>query len=285
MDRHGDRGPTNVSKGTYTAKRAEDAFIDAAGKLGYPEFKDLQNLDNNNGVERYQRYVGTNGRRQDSAHRYLHPKLQSGEYPNLHVLVEKQVIKVLTDENKRAVGVEYQSNPTFLANPEFLNAGYTSPRTVKAKKMVIVSAGANGTPLILERSGIGKSEVLEKAGVPVVEDLPGVGHDYQDHHLTLYSYRTNLEPRECINGFADGRFDIAEAINSNDELLGTNAMDARKFSHIVLGLVGADTLQEGKFRPTEAEVDALGPNFRKAWDRDFKDAPDRPLMIIALYHW
>ena len=40
---------------------------------------------------------------------------------------------------------------------------------------------------------------------------------------------------------------------------------------------------EGKFRPTEEQVDALGPEFRKAWDRDFKNAADRPLMIIALY--
>lgn len=39
----------------------------------------------------------------------------------------------------------------------------------------------------------------------------------------------------------------------------------------------------GKFRPTERDVDALGPTFRKFWDKNFKNAPDRPLMIIALY--
>lgn len=103
--------------------------MEAAAALGYPEYKDLQNLDNNNGVERYQKYIGPDGSRQDSAHRYLHPKLQSGDYPNLHVLVEKQVIKVLLDDDKRAVGVEYQTNPKFMANPEFLNSGYASPRT------------------------------------------------------------------------------------------------------------------------------------------------------------
>jgi alcohol oxidase len=200
----------------------------AAAELGYPEFDDLQNLDNNNGFERYQKYISPNGRRSDAAHRYLHPKLQSGEYPNLHVLVEKQVIKVLLDENKKAVGVEYQTNPKFMANPEFLNAGYASPRSVRAKKQVVLSSGANGTPLILERSGIGNPEILKKAGVDVVEALEGVGHDYQDHHLSLWSYRTSLAPRECINGFSDGRFDVARAIAENDELLGTNAMEARK---------------------------------------------------------
>ncbi|PPJ52040.1 hypothetical protein CBER1_09828 [Cercospora berteroae] len=265
-DRHGDSGPINVSKGTYTCSRSEDAFVESAAALGYPEVQDLQNLDNNNAVERYYRYVGPNGRRQDAAHRYLHPKLQSNEYPNLHVLTEKQVLHVIFD-GKKATGVKYQTNPKFMANPEYLDIGYVSPRVVKARKMVIVSAGANATPGILERSGVGGAEVLKKAGVEIVEDLPGVGSDYQDHHLSLWSYRTNLTPRECINGFQDGRFNIEEAIRMNDELLGTNAMDG-----------------QGKFRPTEKEVDALGPEFRKAWDRDFKDVPDRPLMILALYN-
>lgn len=198
----------------------------------------------------------------------MHPKLQGKDYPNLHVLVEKQVLKVLFDDNKKAVGVEYQTNPRFLPNPEFLSTAYTSRRTIRARKMVVVSAGAIGTPGILERSGLGDSKVLQGAGIPVIEDLPGVGKDYQDHHLSLWAYRTNLTPRETINGYQDGRVNIDEAIKNSDELLGTNAMDA-----------------QGKFRPTEAEVEALGPEFKKAWDLDFKDAPDRPLMILALYCW
>lgn len=257
-----------MSKGTHTCSRAENAFVEAAAKLGYPEANDLQNLDANNAIERYYRYVGPNGRRQDAAHRYLYPKLQSGEYPNLHVLVEKQVVKVLFDDNKRAVGVEYQSNPKYLANPEFLSTGYTARRTVRASKMVVVSAGANATPGILERSGLGNAQVLKDAGIPVLEDIAGVGNDYQDHHLSLWAYRTNLTPRETINGFQNGNFNVDDAIRSTDELLGTNGMDA-----------------QGKFRPTEAEVEALGPEFKKAWDRDFKNVSDRPLMILALYTW
>lgn len=204
--------------------------MEAAQKVGYGEVIDLQNLDANNAAERYLRYVSPEGKRSDAAHAYIHPKVQSGDYPNLHVLVEKQVIKILFDENKQAIGVEYQTNPKFMPNPEFIARGYTSPRTVKAKKMVVLSAGANGTPLILERSGVGDPAILRRAKIPIVEELPGVGTDYQDHHLTLYAYRTSLSPRVTINGFADGRFDIYEAIKNSDELLGTNAMDARKFA-------------------------------------------------------
>ncbi|EMC91126.1 hypothetical protein BAUCODRAFT_79805 [Baudoinia panamericana UAMH 10762] len=264
-EHHGDSGPVNVSSGTHRCKHAEDTFINAADQLGYHELKDLQNLDSNNGTERWMKYVGPNGRRQDAAHRYIHPKLQSGKYPNLHVMTEKQVIRVLFDENKKAVGVEYQTNPKYLPNPEYMTAKQT-PRVVKARKMVILSAGANATPLILERSGVGNPEILGRAGVDVVADMPGVGHDYQDHHLSLWYYRTNLEPKDTINALIDGRLDVQQAIHNTDERLGTNAMDA-----------------SGKFRPTEEDVDALGPEFRKKWDADFKNAPDRPLMIMAMY--
>ena len=191
-------------------------------------------------------------------------------------------------EDKTAIGVEYQSNPKFLANPEFELRGYASPRSIKARKQVIISTGACVTPLVLERSGIGNAEILRKAGVEVIEDLPGVGHDYQDHHLSLWSYRTSLAPRECINGFTDGRFDVGRAIAENDELLGTNAMEARK-SLIMRGSVSRYVLTnpfyvEGKVRPTEKEVEALGPEFKAAWDKDFKEQKDRPLMIMALYN-
>lgn len=183
-EHHGSSGPVGVSKGTHTCKEAESAFIDAADMMGYHELKDLQNLDANNGTERWMKYIAPNGRRSDAAHMYIHPKLQSNDYPNLHVLCEKQVIRVLLDEDKRAVGVEYQTNAKFQFNPEYMTAKQT-PRTVRARKMIVCSAGANGTPLILERSGVGDPKILERAGVPVKVDLPGVGNDYQDHHLTL----------------------------------------------------------------------------------------------------
>ncbi|GIZ49032.1 hypothetical protein CKM354_001207200 [Cercospora kikuchii] len=257
-EHHGYDGPINISKGTFTAKRAENDFIEAAAKLGYRELKDLQNLDANDGVERWLRYVGPDGRRQDAAHRFLHPKLQSGGYPNLHVLTETHVVRVLI-EGGRACGVEYQPNPKFSTDD--------TKRKIRASKMVCVSAGANATPLILERSGVGNPDVLRRAGVQLIQPLRGVGDQYQDHHLSLWAYRTDLSPREAINGFNDGRFDVHEAIRKNDELLGWNSMDA-----------------SGKFRPTEADLKDLSPAFRRAWDRDFRNAPDRPLMIIALYN-
>lgn len=68
--------------------------------------------------------------------------------------------------NGRAVGIEYTTEGGELV-------------IIKANKLVVVSAGAFGSPSILERSGIGAPSVLEKNNVPVLVDLPGVGENYQ----------------------------------------------------------------------------------------------------------
>ncbi len=49
---------------------------------------------------------------------------------------------------------------------------------VRASRLVVISAGAFGSPVILERSGIGAKEILDKNGIPHLVDLPGVGKNY-----------------------------------------------------------------------------------------------------------
>ncbi|KAJ4321624.1 hypothetical protein N0V94_002824 [Neodidymelliopsis sp. IMI 364377] len=261
-EHHGSDGPIHVSDGGYRAKSVEDDFLNAAQQVGYPEIEDLQNLDNNNGIQRWQRYVSPDGKRQDTAHKYIHPKLEDGQHSNLHVLVESKVVRVLFDENKRAVGVEYTPNPEFQA---VIGLTAHPVKTVKARKLVVVTCGACGTPPVLERSGVGEKSILERAGVPIVEALPGVGKDYQDHHLLLYPYRTSLAPDQTIDAVLSGRVDATELVKNNDKILGWNGIDI-----------------SSKIRPTEEEVAELGPDFKAAWDRDFKDAPNRPMMLCGL---
>ncbi|KAF2261567.1 alcohol oxidase [Lojkania enalia] len=232
---HGFDGPVNVSGGTYRANRSESDWIQAAGKVGYPEIEDLASLDANNGVQRALRYIGTDGTRQDVAYKYVHPKIKSGNYPNLHVVVNSQVKRVIFD-NKRASGVEYRPNPK--VHPD------AASRTIRARKLVIVSSGALGTPSVLERSGLGNPEILKKAGVDVVVDLPG---------------------NETIDALVGGRLDVGKLIQENAPILGWNAMDITC-----------------KIRPTDAEVAALGPNFQAAWDKDYKNDPNKPLALGSL---
>lgn len=262
-DAHGYDGPIHVSNGTYRATVSENQIIQAAADIGWPEAHDLQDLDTNNNTQRWLRYISPDGKRQDVAHTYLHPRLLDGKHPNLHVVVESQVIRVLFDDNKKAVGVEYRANPAFGIPVQ----GTIDPvRTVKARKMVVVSCGACGTPGVLERSGVGNPEILKAANVPVVADVPGVGHDYQDHHLILYPYKADLAEDETLDAIVGGRMDAMKLVQDKHRLVGWNGID---FS--------------SKLRPnSDEEIDALGPEFRAAWDKDFKNDANRPLMLIAM---
>jgi hypothetical protein len=102
-----------VGPGNFRGKALEDGFISLVKTLGWPELPDNNILDYINGSMRAQRYVGPDGKRQDTAHAYVHPKLESGEYPNLHVLVETDVERVIFDDNKKAVGVAFRPSADF----------------------------------------------------------------------------------------------------------------------------------------------------------------------------
>lgn len=90
-----------------------------------------------------------------------------------------------------------------------------------------------------------------------------------DHPFVGYVYRTDLEANETINGMARGDRgrDVEGMIARDDEQLGWNGHDA-----------------SSKLRPSAADIASLGPEFQARWDRDFKDTPNRPLMIMGLFN-
>ncbi|RYP12067.1 hypothetical protein DL767_011505 [Monosporascus sp. MG133] len=258
-NRHGSEGPIHVSSDGYCSSRLQDDFINAANDAGWPEIPDLQTMDAVNGVQRAMRYVDPDGKRQDTAHQYIHPKLEDGQHPNLHVLLESQVNHVVFD-GKRAVGVEYQPNPAFQA----MSQGLT--QIVKARRMVVISCGALGTPLVLERSGIGDPDILSRAGVSTVANVPGVGRNYQDHQMVICSYDSSLTREETLDSvIRSGDLDIERLIARNDPILGWNSVDAYC-----------------KLRPDETDIHGLGSEFEKAWRDEFQHQPDRPLMMASL---
>lgn len=218
----------------------------------------MQDLDANNGVQRSLRYISPDGKRQDTAHAYLHPRLRDGEHQNLHVLVQSQVTRVLF-ENKKAVGVEFKPSLDNNVNPT--NNGL---RSIRARKMVIVACGALGTPSVLERSGIGSLEVLRGAGVDLVANLPGVGENYSDHHLLVHPYRSSLTPDETVDDLISGRVGAVEMMTNQDKKLGWNAMNITC-----------------KLRPSESDVTTLGPKFQQAWNRDFRNNLNKPLILMS----
>ena len=99
------------------------------------------------------------------------------ERQNFLIRTKAQVTRILF-EGKRAIGAE------------FVEDG--KRRIIRARKEVILSAGAINTPQILLNSGIGPSNELQKLKIPVIHDLNGVGKNLQDHVFIPIAHKTNL---------------------------------------------------------------------------------------------
>ena len=152
---HGKGGPLGVSQPRAPLPIC-DAYFAAAGQLGIPRNMDMTGAVQD-GVGFYQ-LTQRNFRRSSTAVAYLRP---ARGRPNLTVRTRAQVLRILI-ENHRATGV------------------VTAEGVLRAGE-VILSAGAIGSPRLLQLSGVGPADHLLGLGVPVVLDQPGVGSDLQDH--------------------------------------------------------------------------------------------------------
>jgi choline dehydrogenase len=144
-----------------------DAFAQAAVEAGIPATDDF-NGGSNEGVG-YFEVNQKSGWRWNTAKAFIRPTCYAR--PNFELWSSAQVAKLVmstdADGTKRCTGVEV-----------WTGHGFT---TVTAKQSVVLSAGAIGTPQILQLSGLGPSDLLKQHGIQPVIDLPGVGANLQDH--------------------------------------------------------------------------------------------------------
>ncbi|MDT5123241.1 MAG: choline dehydrogenase [Acidobacteriota bacterium] len=106
------------------------------------------------------------------------------QFPDkLIVKLNALVTKVLLDEENKAIGVEYlDGKHLYRADPSANGDASATRSEVRVNKEVILSGGAFNTPQLLKLSGIGPREELEKFGIEVRVDLPGVGENLQDRY-------------------------------------------------------------------------------------------------------
>ncbi len=159
-DVRGGSGPLSVSS-TRLSRRSIDAYVEAAQAAGYPYNEDY-NGESQEGVGYFQ-MTAMGGRRCSSATAYLKP-IRSRQ--NLTVLTGLVTRKVMI-ENGEASGI--------------LARGGEGDVIVKARREVVLCAGAIGSPQILMLSGIGPGENLSANGIEIVKELEGVGRNLQDH--------------------------------------------------------------------------------------------------------
>ena len=157
---HGVGGPLPVSDLGHPDPLSA-AFIDVAAETGLPINPDF-NAATQEGAGFFQTTT-RGGRRASTAVAYLRPA--KGRH-NLRVETAALAQRILF-EGRRARAVEYRQ------------AG--ALRTARARKEILVSSGAYNSPQLLQLSGVGPAELLQKHGIDVVFDAPGVGRDLQDH--------------------------------------------------------------------------------------------------------
>jgi choline dehydrogenase len=165
----GDSGPLGVNNGNQMQNPLYKTFIKAGQQAGYSFTRDY-NGKQQEGFGPMHMTV-KNGVRWSTANAYLRPAMSR---PNLTVVTHALVHKVLL-EGKMAVGVQYERKGQI--------------EQVKCSKEVVLSAGSVGSPHILQLSGIGNKAVLEKAGVEVAHELPGVGENLQDHLEFYFQFK------------------------------------------------------------------------------------------------
>ncbi|WP_374565093.1 GMC family oxidoreductase [Ideonella sp.] len=157
---HGAGGPLNVMD-LRSPNRHTPAFIQAGQQAGFALNPDF-NGASQEGVGPYQ-VTHKNGERCSAAKAYLTPALGR---PNLEVLTGTRVLRIVL-EGGRAVGVEV------------LRGGQRV--TLKARREVLLAAGALQSPQLLMLSGIGPAAELQRHGIAVRHALEGVGRNLHDH--------------------------------------------------------------------------------------------------------
>jgi choline dehydrogenase len=102
---------------------------------------------------------------------------------NLHVELHALATRVLFDETRHAIGVEFLSGENlYRASVHASRPGAGTVRQVRARREVILSGGVFNSPQLLMLSGIGPKEHLEAHGIRVLVDRPGVGKNLQDRY-------------------------------------------------------------------------------------------------------
>ncbi|EMH0062228.1 choline dehydrogenase [Providencia rettgeri] len=167
-DYHGGDGPVSVATPKNGNNVLFHAMVEAGVQAGYPQTDDLNGYQQE-GFGPMDRTVTPQGRRASTGRGYLD---QAKGRKNL-TIVTHATTDTIEFEGKKAVGVKY-----YLGNS-------TTATVIKARKEVLLCAGAIASPQILQRSGVGPEDVLAEFNIPKVHVLPGVGQNLQDH-LEMY---------------------------------------------------------------------------------------------------
>jgi choline dehydrogenase len=194
-------GPIHIRRPKHAHVTAP-SFIDAAREMGMPILDDV-----NGPVRAGAGYINMNiavdGTRVSAARAFLHPALSR---PNLTLLLNTNVVK-LNFKGTRCAGVKVMTD------------GAT--KDLAAAKDVILAAGTINSPKLLMLSGVGDAKALRSFGIDVVEDLPGVGGNLQDHVLlsgVVFKYKGKMPDRPADSNAVEAEAYLSSGASGNTDI-------------------------------------------------------------------
>lgn len=221
------------------------ACQEAAAALGLGRLADAARADAP-GAGLFRRTI-RRGRRVSAATAFLHPVRRR---PNLRILTHALAHRIVF-EGRRAVAVAFDRGGL--------------PGLARARREVIVAAGAVASPALLERSGLGAAARVRALGIEPLADLPGVGENLQDHYITGLQWR--LKPgTPSINRRAQGPALLGELLRwlaSGRGVLAAGACELVAFAHAPGQAPDETPALQFHMVPASMDLDALGQ--RQAW--------------------
>ncbi len=148
------------------------AMIEAAASQGLP-FKEEPNLLEQIGAGPVAETIDRTGKRVSAARAFLPPEVR--RRANLEILTGTKVERILFDADKRARAVACRRGGEIIER--------------RASREIVLCAGTIESPHILQISGVGSAALLQRIGVPVIHDSPGVGANYRDHYCVQPQWR------------------------------------------------------------------------------------------------
>ena len=190
-DWHGTGGEIRVEQPRVRWKIL-DAWQAAAAQVGIAPIAEFNRGDNSGSA--YFHVNQRRGRRWSMADAFLHPVAHR---PNLIVYTQTQALQLLmddqVDETQRhgawTTATHRVTGLRVLKDGQLID--------VKARREVVLSAGAIGSPQLMQASGLGPAGLLSQHHVPVAVDLPGVGENLQDHLQLRTVYR--IQGAQTVN--------------------------------------------------------------------------------------
>ncbi|MGA8230498.1 MAG: FAD-dependent oxidoreductase [Candidatus Acidiferrales bacterium] len=178
------------------------AFIEAAREMGMPILDDA-NGPMVPGAGYINMNIAADGTRVSAARAFLRPALSR---PNLTLLLNTKVVK-LNFKGTRCVGVKLMTDGAV--------------KDIAADKEVILTAGAINSPKLLMLSGVGEAKALRSLGIDVVENLPGVGENLQDHVLVsgvVFKYKGKMPDRPADSNAVEAEAYLSSGPSSDTDI-------------------------------------------------------------------